>query len=242
MRQNPTHTSSLRKAGKRGIRERGEQERQQRGQGGGEKSRNRRTWSRGCSTHTWAGRAPSARAVLQAEDRGGPLRCAQCWELRCGLSTHAATLSAHGLLAGAQSTRSDSQGPRIHQACSFCDTFESFPKVPLHTHARTHIHVHTHAHTYTHILTYTHTHIHAHAHTCTHILIYIYIYTHRDIYTCVHTCVRIHTHIHIYTHRHSLYPDRSLASLAPMSSKDSLTISGTDLRDPDPAFKRFNWL
>ena len=200
MRQNPTHTSSLRKAGKRGIRERGEQERQQRGQGGGEKSRNRRTWSRGCSTHTWAGRALSARAVLQAEDRGGPLRCAQCWELRCGLSTHAATLSAHGLLAGAQSTRSDSQGPRIHQACSFCDTFESFPKIPLHTHARTHIHVHTHMHipihTYSHILIHIYMHMPTHAH----IYSYIYIYTHTETYTPVYTHAYVYTRIYTYTH------------------------------------------
>ena len=77
-------------------------------------------------------------------------------------------------------------------------------------------------------------------HTYTHI--YIYIHTQRHIHLCTHMRTYTHAYTHIHTHRHSLYPDRSLASLAPMSSKDSLTISGTDLRDPDPAFKRFNWL
>ena len=48
-------------------------------------------------------------------------------------------------------------------------------------------------------------------------------------------------HKQLYTHTASAWAG-PLASLAPMSSKDSLTISGTDLGDPDPASKWFNWL
>ena len=107
----PTHTNSLRKAGKRGIWER--RRTREKGEKTGRRRKEQEQEGLEQGLHTpRAGRAPSALAVLsRRKQKLSPALSPQCWELQRGLSTHAATLPAHGLLAGAQSARSDSQDP-----------------------------------------------------------------------------------------------------------------------------------
>lgn len=111
MHQNPTHTGSLKKAGMEGIRERGEKE-EKGGDGRGEeekrterrkKNRNRRKPKLRLPYTHGGGKALSSLAASLGKKTEAvptavflPLRTVAWW-----ISTCAATLSAHGLLAGA---------------------------------------------------------------------------------------------------------------------------------------------
>lgn len=112
MRQNPTHTSSLKKAGMEGIQGRGKKREGRRGdeRGEGKKRREKEKEQEQEKTgvkatlHThWGGIAlSSARRFFQKEKRSSPHRGVPATENggMC-VSTHTATVSAHGLLAGA---------------------------------------------------------------------------------------------------------------------------------------------
>ena len=188
MRQNPTHTSSLRKAGKRGIRERRREER--------EGAKRAGTGGLGAGATHPPGWESSERPGCFSEEknRSSPLHCVPSAGNYGVVSPHTLLLSLPTACWQAPSLRAlIHKALCIHQARSFCDTSESSPKCPLHTHAHTCTHTRTYLYTHTHIYSYTYTYTCTHIHTCIYTETYTHMYTHANIYTCIYTYTHTHT-------------------------------------------------
>lgn len=131
MRQNPTHTDSLIKAGMEGIQERGRKREEREGDGrggeeiggGGGGEQEQEKMGVKAALHTqWGGEALSSTGCFfQEENRSGPHCCALPLRTEGCVSPHTLLLSLPTACWQAQeSTRSDSHALCIHQARSIC--------------------------------------------------------------------------------------------------------------------------